>query len=295
MNRLADAGNTIEVIRKYSFSFQKRYGQNFLVDAHVLDKIMDAANITEKDHILEIGPGIGSMTQYLCEKAGGVTAVEIDKELIPILHETLKAYDNVTIINDDILKIDVKRLIEEYAGGRPVKIVANLPYYITTPIIMSLLENRVPVSSITVMVQKEVAQRMQAGPGSKDYGALSLAVAYYSKPEIAANVPPNCFIPRPKVGSAVICLDVYDEPVINVKDEGLMFRLIRAAFNQRRKTLVNSINNAKELDFSRQDVTDALKDMGLSETVRGEALDIRKFAELTDRLILTSHGAYGRL
>ena len=295
MDRLADAGTTIGVIKKFNFSFRKRYGQNFLVDAHVLNRIMDAADIKGSDLVIEIGPGIGSMTQYLCEKAGEVVAVEIDRDLIPILHETLKDYDNITIINDDILKTDVKKLIMEHGRGRQVKIVANLPYYITTPIIMGLLEGRVPVSSITVMVQKEVAERMQAGPGSKDYGALSLAVAYYSKPRIAANVPPNCFIPRPKVGSAVICLDVYDEPVIKVKDEGLLFKIIRAAFNQRRKTLVNSITNSGELDFSRQDVTDALKDMGLSETIRGEALDIGEFAEFTDRLILTSQSAYGKL
>ena len=293
MDRLADAGKTIELIKKYNFTFQKRFGQNFLIDAHVLNKIMDAADINPEDHVLEIGPGIGSMTQYLCERAGKVTAVEIDRELIPILNDTLKDYDNITIINDDILKVDIEELIHK--DGRRLKVVANLPYYITTPIIMGLLENHAPVSSITVMVQKEVAQRMQAGPGSKEYGALSLAVAYYSKARIAANVPPNCFIPRPKVGSAVICLRVYDEPLIKVKDEALMFKLIRAAFNQRRKTLVNSIANAGELDFSKQDVADVLREMKLSENVRGEALSLEEFAALSDRLILTSHSAYGKL
>lgn len=283
MDRLADAGKTIELIRKYNFTFQKRFGQNFLIDPHVLDRIMDAADINADDHVLEIGPGIGSMTQYLCERAGKVTAVEIDRELIPILHDTLKDYDNVTIIHNDILKVDIEEIAKE--SGRRLKVVANLPYYITTPIIMSLLENHAPVSSITVMVQKEVAQRMQAGPGSKDYGALSLAVAFYSRPRIAANVPPNCFIPRPKVGSAVICLDVYDEPVVRVKDETVMFKLIRAAFNQRRKTLVNSIANAQVLGLSKQDVAGALTEMGLKEDVRGEALSLEEFAGLADRLV----------
>lgn len=295
MSRLADAHNTIDVIKKYDFTFQKRFGQNFLIDSHVLDKIMDAADIGEDDHVLEIGPGIGSMTQYLCERAGRVTAVEIDRELIPILKETLSGYDNVEIINEDILKTDLNRLIEERNNGQPVKVVANLPYYITTPIVMSLFERHVPLRSITIMVQKEVAERMQAGPGSKDYGALSLAVAYYSKPCIVANVPPNCFIPRPKVGSAVICLNVYDEPVIKVRDEKLMFKLIRAAFNQRRKTLVNSIANSSELDYTKQDVLDVLKDMRVCETIRGEALSLEEFAEFADRMILTSHSGYGKL
>ena len=285
MDRLANAGNTIDVIKRHGFTFQKRFGQNFLVDAHVLEKIMDAADITKEDYVIEIGPGIGSMTQYLCERAGMVTAVEIDRELIPILGETLKDYDNVKIINDDILKLDISGLIDRENNGKRAKIVANLPYYITTPIVMSLLEEHIPVSTITIMVQKEVAERMQAGPGSKDYGALSLAVKYYSNPWIVANVPPNCFIPRPKVGSAVICLDVYDEPVTKVKDEKLMFRLIRAAFNQRRKTLVNSISNSAELGYSKQDVADALKKMNLSETVRGEALSLEQFAALTGLLI----------
>ena len=295
MDRLADPSNTINLIKKYGFTFQKRFGQNFLIDAHVLDRIMDEADINGEDHVLEIGPGIGSMTQYLCERAGKVTAVEIDRELIPILKESLKDYDNVAIINDDILKTDTAGLIEEYGGGRKTKVVANLPYYITTPIIMSLLENHAPVSSITVMVQKEVAMRMQAGPGSKDYGALSLSTQYYSKPEIVANVPPNCFIPRPKVGSAVIRLDIYDEPPVRTKDERLMFKLIRAAFNQRRKTLVNSVANAGELGFTKQDVMDTLKEMGVSQDIRGEALNLREFADFADRLILTSNSAYGKL
>lgn len=283
MGRLADASNTIELIKKYNFTFQKRFGQNFLIDAHVLDKIMDAADINPGDHVLEIGPGIGSMTQYLCERAGKVTAVEIDRELIPILNETLKEHDNVTIINDDILKMDINDMARD-GNGSKMKVVANLPYYITTPIIMELLENHAPVSSITVMVQKEVADRMQAKPGSKDYGALSLAVSYYSNPKIVANVPPNCFIPRPKVGSAVICLDVYDEPPVKVKDEVLMFKLIRAAFNQRRKTLVNSIANSAELGFSKEDITCVLGEMEMSEMIRGEALGIEQFAALSDRL-----------
>jgi 16S rRNA (adenine1518-N6/adenine1519-N6)-dimethyltransferase len=285
MDKLAKAANTIEIIKKYDFTFQKRYGQNFLTDTHVIDKIMDAAGLTEDDYVIEIGPGIGSLTQYLAERAGHVTAIEIDRELIPILNETLKEYDNVRIINNDVLKMDLSELIGEENGGRPAKVVANLPYYITTPIVMSLLESHVPLSNITVMVQKEVADRMQAGPGSKDYGALSLAVGYYSKPQIAANVPPNCFIPRPKVGSAVICLDVYDEPKIRVSDEALMFRLIRASFNQRRKTLVNSISNAADTGFGKQEVADALQRLGLAETVRGEALTLEQFALLTDCLL----------
>ena len=284
MDKLAKASNTIEVIKKYDFTFQKRYGQNFLTDTHVIDKIVDAAGLTEDDYVIEIGPGIGSMTQYLCERAGRVTAVEIDRDLIPILNETLKDYDNIEIINDDILKLDLNRLVNEKNGGKPAKIVANLPYYITTPIIMSLLENHVPVSSITVMVQKEVADRMQAGPGSKDYGALSLAVNYYSSPHIVANVPPNCFIPRPKVGSAVICLSVYSEPQVKVEDEELMFKLIRAAFNQRRKTLTNSISNADSLDFTKQETASALAEMGLAENIRGEALTLEQFARLSDLL-----------
>ncbi len=285
MDKLAKASNTIDIIKKYNFTFQKRYGQNFLVDTHVMDKIMDAAEITYDDHVIEIGPGIGSMTQYLCERAGRVTAVEIDKDLIPILNETLKDYDNVRIINEDILKLDLNKLIMEENNGKPAKVVANLPYYITTPIIMGLLEGHVPVSRITVMVQKEVADRMQAGPGSKDYGALSLAVNYYSSPHIAANVPPNCFIPRPNVGSAVINLDVYDKPKVKVGDEEHMFKLIRAAFNQRRKTLTNSVSGALTLDYSKQDITEALEALSLSGNVRGEALTLEQFALLSDRLL----------
>lgn len=284
MDRLANAGNTIDIIRSHNFSFQKRYGQNFLTDTHVIDKIMDAADLTKDDHVIEIGPGIGSMTQYLCERAGHVSAIEIDRELIPILNETLKEFDNISIINDDVLKVDLERLIKERGMKGKTKVVANLPYYITTPIIMGLLENHVPVDSIIVMVQKEVADRMQSGPGSKDYGALSLAVSYYCEPHIVANVPPNCFIPRPKVGSAVICLDLYDDPPVKVMDEGFMFRLIRAAFNQRRKTLVNSISNAAGLGISKQDVAKALEDMELPETIRGEALTLDRFAQLSDHL-----------
>jgi 16S rRNA (adenine1518-N6/adenine1519-N6)-dimethyltransferase len=284
MDKIANASKTIEVIKKHDFSIQKRYGQNFLIDGHVLDKIMDAADITKEDHVIEIGPGIGSMTQYLCERAGRVTAVDIDRELIPILEETLKDHENVNIINDDILKVDIKKLISSRGKVTRAKVVANLPYYITTPIVMGLLENHVPLKSITVMVQKEVAERMTAGPGGKEYGALSLAVRYYTDPHIVANVPPNCFIPRPKVGSSVIKLDVFDEPVIRVSDEALMFKLIRAAFNQRRKTLANSIANAPGLDFSKEDVLKALVGMGLNENIRGEALALDDFAAFTDLL-----------
>lgn len=284
MDKLAKASNTIEIIKKYNFTFQKRYGQNFLIDIHVMEKIMDAAGLTCDDYVIEIGPGIGSMTQYLCERAGKVTAVEIDKDLIPILNETLMGYDNVSIINEDILKLDLNEIIMKDNNGKPAKVVANLPYYITTPIIMGLLEGHVPVSSITVMVQKEVADRMQAGPGSKDYGALSLAVNYYSSPHIAANVPPNCFIPRPNVGSAVINLDVYDTPKVMVRDEELMFKLIRAAFNQRRKTLANSISGAMTLDYSKQEVAKGIAALSLPENVRGEALTLEQFALLSDRL-----------
>ena len=284
MDKLAKASNTIEIIKKYNFTFQKRYGQNFLIDTHVMGKIMDAAGLTCDDYVIEIGPGIGSMTQYLCERAGKVTAVEIDKDLIPILNETLMGYDNVSIINEDILKLDLNEIIMKDNNGKPAKVVANLPYYITTPIIMGLLEGHVPVSSITVMVQKEVADRMQAGPGSKDYGALSLAVNYYSSPHIAANVPPNCFIPRPNVGSAVINLDVYDTPNVMVRDEELMFKLIRAAFNQRRKTLANSISGAMTLDYSKQEVAKGIAALSLPENVRGEALTLEQFALLSDRL-----------
>lgn len=276
--------NTIEVLQKYHFNFQKKFGQNFLIDPNVLERIMDAAEITGEDCVLEIGPGIGTMTQYLCERARHVISVEIDKNLIPILEDTLAAYDNKTIINEDILKVDMNRLAEEYNGGKPMKVVANLPYYITTPIIMGLFENKVPLKSITIMVQKEVADRMQEEPGTKDYGALSLAVQYYARPEIVANVPPNCFIPRPNVGSAVIRLTRYEEPPVIVKDEKKMFELIRASFNQRRKTLVNGLGNARNLNLSKDRITKALEEMGLSPMVRGETLSLEQFARLSDLL-----------
>ena len=277
--------NTIAVLQKYNFTFQKKYGQNFLIDSHVLEKIMDAAEIGKDDCVVEIGPGIGTMTQYLAERAGEVVAVEIDKNLIPILTETLADYKNVSIINEDILKVDLNRIVEEKNGGRPVKIVANLPYYITTPIIMGLFENHVPVKSITVMVKKEVSDRMQVGPGTKDYGALSLAVQYYAKPEIVAIVPPNCFIPRPNVASAVIRLTCHEKKPVEVKDEKGMFALIRASFNQRRKTLANSLSNAQNLSLTREQVTEALESMQLSPTIRGEALTLEQFAALADILL----------
>ncbi len=273
---------TIEVLQKYNFAFQKRFGQNFLIDTHVLEKIIASANITKEDFVLEIGPGIGTMTQYLAEAAREVAAVEIDNTLIPILADTLKDWNNVTVINNDVLKVDLRQLALEKNGGRPIKVVANLPYYITTPIIMGLFENKVPIDSITIMVQKEVADRMQVGPGTKDYGALSLAVQYYAKPQIVANVPPNCFMPRPKVGSAVIRLEKYEEPPVQVKDEKLMFGIIRASFNQRRKTLVNGLKNSQELSFSREEIEKALTDCGLSLNIRGEALTLEKFAELAN-------------
>lgn len=282
MANLGIPQNTIAVLQKYNFNFQKKFGQNFLIDTRVLDKIMDSAEITKDDCILEIGPGIGTMTQYLAERAGSVVAVEIDKALIPILGDTLADYDNVTIINDDILKVDVNKIVEEKNQGRPIKVVANLPYYITTPIIMGLFESRVPLQSITIMVQKEVADRMQVGPGTKDYGALSLAVQYYAKPEIVAMVPPNCFIPRPNVGSAVIRLTRYAEPPVQVEDEKKMFALIRASFNQRRKTLVNGLTNASELKVSKEQVLVALEQMGLPGTIRGEALTLAQFAQLSN-------------
>lgn len=284
MATLGIPSNTIAVLQKYNFNFQKKFGQNFLIDTHVLEKIMNAAQITKDDCVVEVGPGIGTMTQYLAERAGHVVAVEIDKALIPILSDTLSEYDNVEVLNEDILKVDLNRLVQEKNGGRPIKVVANLPYYITTPIIMGLFESHVPVSSITVMVQKEVAMRMQAGPGTKDYGALSLAVQFYAEPYIAANVPPNCFIPRPNVGSAVIRLKTYEQPQIQVKDEAFLFALIRASFNQRRKTLVNSLKNASDLKLEKEQVLEALRTMGLSETVRGEALTLEQFASLADLL-----------
>ena len=284
MANLGIPQNTIEVLQKYNFNFQKKFGQNFLIDTSVLDRIISAAEITKDDCVLEIGPGIGTMTQYLAERAGEVVAVEIDKNLIPILEDTLSAYDNVTVINDDILKVDVNKIVEEKNGGRPIKVVANLPYYITTPIIMGLFENHVPLKSITIMVQKEVADRMQVGPGTKDYGALSLAVQYYASPKIVANVPPNCFIPRPNVGSAVIRLTRYEEPPVQVDDEKKMFAIIRASFNQRRKTLVNGLGNAPELHISKERVAEVLEEMKLSPTIRGEALTLEQFATLSNLL-----------
>lgn len=278
--------NTIEILQKYNFMFQKKFGQNFLIDTRVLEKIIAAADITKDDMVLEVGPGIGTMTQYLCESARKVIAVEIDKNLIPILeNDTLKDYDNVRVINEDILKLDINKLVNEENDGKPIKVVANLPYYITTPIVMGLFESHVPIESITIMVQKEVADRMQVGPGTKDYGALSLAVQYYARPEIVANVPPNCFMPRPNVGSAVIKLTRHEKPPVVVEDEGLMFKLVRAAFNQRRKTLQNSINNSPELHLSKEQVVNALDCMGLSQTIRGEALSLEQFAQLANLLI----------
>ena len=282
MEKLSNPQVTIQTIKKYEFAFQKKFGQNFLIDDHVITKIINAAEITKDDLVLEIGPGIGTMTQYLAESARKVIAVEIDKNLIPILGETLAEYDNVTVINEDILKLDINRLVEEENAGKPIKVVANLPYYITTPIIMGVFESHVPLQSITVMVQKEVADRMQVGPGSKDYGALSLAVQYYAKPYIVANVPPNCFIPRPGVGSAVIRLTRYEEPPVTVKDESLMFKLIRASFNQRRKTLQNGIANSPELPYSKAQVEKALEKMELAANVRGESLTLAEFAKLSD-------------
>ena len=283
MSDLSNAAGTAGIIKKYGFSFQKRFGQNFLIDSHVLGKIVDAANITKNDAVIEIGPGIGTMTQLLCERAAKVVAVEIDRQLIPILEETLSGYDNVRTVNADVMKIDLQDLIAEEFSGMNVKVVANLPYYITTPIVMELLEKRLPVDDITIMVQKEVAMRMQAGPGTKDYGALSLAVAYYAATYIAANVPPNCFMPRPKVGSCVIRLTVRKEPPIHVSDEKLMFALIRAAFNQRRKTLVNAVGNS-QLNISKERMGEALLAAGLSPTVRGEQLDLERYALLADFL-----------
>ena len=285
MATLGNPQETIAVLQKHDFHFQKKFGQNFLIDTHVLDKIIAAAKITKDDFVLEIGPGIGTMTQYLCENAKRVLAVEIDNNLIPVLKETLKDYDNVEILHGDILKQDIKAIAENYNGGKPIKVVANLPYYITTPIIMGLFESHVPLSNITVMVQKEVAERMQATPGSKTYGALSLAVQYYATPYIAANVPPNCFMPRPNVGSAVIRLTCLSEPPVSVVDEALMFRLIRASFNQRRKTLVNGLHNSPELDFSKEEITEALNDIGKSPSVRGETFSLQDFAALTNRLL----------
>ena len=284
MEKLSNPQKTIEVLQKYNFTFQKKFGQNFLIDPHVLDKIIAAAEITKDDFVLEIGPGIGTLTQYLAEAAREVVAVEIDSSLIPILEDTLSSYDNVSVINEDVLKVDLKKLAEERNGGKPIKVVANLPYYITTPIIMGLFESHVPLKSLTVMVQKEVALRMQAGPGTKDYGALSLAVQYYADPYLAANVPPNCFMPRPTVGSAVIRLTRFEETPVKVTDEALLFRLIRASFNQRRKTLQNGLVNSPELHFSKEQVAAAIETLGVSPSVRGEALTLEQFAALCNAL-----------
>ena len=283
MANLGNPQETIAILNKYGFNFQKKFGQNFLIDTHVLEKIVRAAEIKKDDLVLEIGPGIGTLTQYLCEAAGKVIGVEIDRNLIPILtQDTLAAYDNVTVINEDVLKLDLRELAERENGGRPIKVVANLPYYITTPILMGLFEAHVPLSSITVMVQKEVADRMQAAPGGKDYGALSLAVQYYATPYIAANVPPNCFMPRPNVGSAVIRLTLHETPPVDVTDEALLFKLIRASFAQRRKTLVNGLTNSPELSFSKEEVTEVLTACGFSLMVRGETLSLVDFARLSN-------------
>lgn len=284
MANLGNPQETIAVLQRYGFNFQKKYGQNFLIDTHVLDKIIGAAQIGPDDFVLEIGPGIGTMTQYLAEAAREVVAVEIDTKLIPILQDTLKEYDNVTVLNEDILKVDIRKIAEEKNGGKPIKVVANLPYYITTPIIMGLFESEVPLDSITVMVQKEVADRMQVGPGTKDYGALSLAVQYYAEPYIVANVPPNCFIPRPAVGSAVIRLTRYQEKPVKVNDASFMFKIIRASFNQRRKTLQNGLYNSSELRIPKEKTVAALEEMGLTSTIRGEKLSLEEFAQLSDIL-----------
>ena len=285
MEKLSNPQRTIEVIKKYEFCFQKKFGQNFLIDGHVLDKIIAGAGVTKNDMVLEIGPGIGTMTQYLAEAAGKVVAVEIDRNLLPILQETLSDYDNVKVIHADVLSLDLEKLVQEENGGRPIKVVANLPYYITTPIIMALFEQHVPLANVTVMVQKEVAARMKSGPGSKDYGALSLAVQYYAEPYIVANVPCNCFMPRPNVDSAVIRLTRYEEPPVQVKDEKMLFKIIRASFNQRRKTLQNGLNNSSELNFTKDQIAAAIAAAGFSPSVRGEALTLEQFARLTDILL----------
>lgn len=282
MATLGNPKNTIEVLQKYGFNFQKKFGQNFLIDSNILEEIIESAHVTKEDFVLEIGPGIGTMTQYLCEAAREVVAVEIDKNLIPILGDTLSAYNNVEVINEDILKVDIKSLAEEKNGGKPIKVVANLPYYITTPIIMGLFESHVPIDSITIMVQKEVADRMQEGPGSKEYGALSLAVQYYAKPEIMVNVPPSCFMPQPKVGSAVIRLTRHEQPVVDVEDERLLFQIIRASFNQRRKTLLNGLNNSPEIHLPKEMLEECIEELQVSPTIRGEVLSLEQFARLSN-------------
>lgn len=289
MEKLSNPQKTIETIKKYGFNFQKKFGQNFLIDDHVINKIINGAEVTQDDFVLEIGPGIGTMTQYLCEAAREVAAVEIDKKLIPILGETLAAYDNVTVINEDILKVDIRALALEKNHGKPIKVVANLPYYITTPIIMGLFESHVPIDNITVMVQKEVADRMKVGPGSKDYGALSLAVQYYAKPYLVANVPANCFIPRPNVDSAVIRLTRHEEPIVHVEDEGLMFNIIRASFNQRRKTLQNGLKNSGLFPLSKDEIVESIVEAGLPETIRGEALTLEQFAAFANIMYTKIH------
>ena len=282
MATLGNPRNTIAVLQKYNFNFQKKFGQNFLIDTRILEEIIEAAQITKEDFVLEIGPGIGTMTQYLCEAAREVAAVEIDANLIPILKDTLSEYDNVEVIHQDILKVDINALAQSKNQGRPIKVVANLPYYITTPIIMGLFESHVPIDSITIMVQKEVADRMQEGPGSKDYGALSLAVQYYAKPEIVVNVPPSCFMPQPKVGSAVIRLTRHSEPPVQVEDEKLMFSVIRASFNQRRKTLANGLNNYPGISLSKELIQESILELGAPVNIRGEALSLEQFAQLSN-------------
>lgn len=289
MATLGIPANTIAVLQKYKFNFQKKFGQNFLIDTHVLEKIIESAGVTKDDFVLEIGPGIGTMTQYLCESAREVVAVEIDTNLIPILQETLSQYDNVTVLNQDILKLDINAIAQEKNGGRPIKVVANLPYYITTPIIMGLFESHVPIDSITIMVQKEVADRMQEGPGSKDYGALSLAVQYYAKPEIVANVPANCFMPRPNVGSAVIRLTRHAQVPVSVEDEKLMFKIIRASFNQRRKTLANGLNNSPEIHLDKETIQQSIEELGVPVNIRGEALSLEQFAALSNIIFAYIH------
>lgn len=285
MASLGTPGNTIAVLNKYHFNFQKKYGQNFLIDTHILEKIIEASDVNSGDCVLEIGPGIGTMTQYLAENAREVVAVEIDKALIPILEDTLSGYDNVTVINEDILKVDINRIVQERNKGKAIKVIANLPYYITTPIIMGLFESGVPLHSITIMVQKEVADRMQVGPGTKDYGALSLAVQYYAKPRVMLQVPPSCFMPRPNVGSSVIRLNRYDRPPVEVENERFMFSIIRASFNQRRKTLVNGLTNAGNTGVAKENIQKVLKEMNLSPSIRGEALTLQQFAEFSNRLL----------